>query len=269
MLKESFDELLSLSNSSKDKQGVNFDIAAVKCLEITDNLSEHKKLIKQIGSRISLIINSNDKSMVQDELSLAFSSVDQDLDQSLRGFSNLFSLILEEDRVSLDLENLLKDIKIDKQIKEQFLFLCRSLDAYCDIVDAFDISYPNTAVGIFLLNFNQILQLVFGKNMISRELLFDWFADRCLQIDGGLLKIFHEALLQNQIDISLQEDHDYSIDYALVYICFAVARGGEISERDTYLIKNQLKKNNVLSIDPLIESGFLVVENKKILTLQR
>lgn len=231
-------------------------------LGIVSMLVDDERLEHAISRDLSIVMDPPSELSLPVNLVESFVAVENELEESLRGFSSLLNWVLEENIIRREpLDSLMKVPGIDDNIANHFSQLCSSLIAYFDLEDAFNFTARKTPTVLFLLALTELYDELFCHRDISGQLVIaQWLKWRAK--NEGLKRLYENAMKYHDIKCLLDDGVDKTCELLLIMICLRVARGESITKTEAPVLDEALNKFSMLGLSPLVDSGFLSVEDE-------
>lgn len=255
-LKALFSQLNGWKGRVKDARDLETcDSLALICLYILSNLLNSNKEPRIIARNLSLLLTDLPPEDVVEELSLSMAMADNALEKNLRGFSGLLKLVLSEHHVSRNPVALLSAIKgVDRGIIHSFEQLSLMLEAYFDLSEAFSISTdtPKTITIMFLKTLATIYDVVYWPEKVGATIIFKWLKERVKNDEvANLYGSWH----------AFKDFKDCSLELLVLVICSKSAKSEAITAKELPMLDRSLILAGMLGIRPLVDSGFLSLED--------
>lgn len=230
------------------------DQLAIICLKILGRVLDDGELLRSIGKYLSLIFEV-DGTSAEEELVDSFSLIEDDLEESLRGFSSLLSFVLEENTISRNPAVVLGKVNdVDETIIDRFNELSQAIDAYLDLNDAFGMHAPRVFVVIFLRTLEKIYDGLLGPRCtLGRLAVTQWLHEHVK--DDKIFELY--ISFSESIDFSKDFTKEANRDALILMLCIKVANGESLRSDETEIYEKALKASGLLGLKPLLEAGFL------------
>lgn len=239
----------------------SFETFAHLSLSIAHVLVDDRRLAVQIGKYLHLLTTKKNESL-QDELARSFIILENGLEASLRGFSNLLNWVLEENVLSCDPSLILDAVpSLDKKVAHRFLELSYALSAYFDLDEAFLLKTPRTLVLLFLHALTDIYDDYIndykggGKLLIRR-----WLKARVP--DQTIKSLYESAQKRHKFSWVLNPEGPFAKELLLFMVCLKIAKKTPVTKNEANTIDKTLNKFGMLGLWPLLDSGFLSMEQE-------
>lgn len=246
-LNELFADLVRVR--SEATRVVDCDEVARLVLKILSCLLDDRDM-SSVAKHLSLFVERTENAAPEIELAQSLSFIDQDLDEDLRGFSNLMELILQEGSVRRDVHYFLHRVpNIDPELRNEFTKLTSAITAYFELDEAFILDRSESLTVIFLMGVNNIL----GQD----DLLGEWIIERVKTTNLCELYFFVRTA-----DIWPTPACSYAKEIAIILLCYKIARDRSISALEANSLDHSLKAVGMMGVTPLTDAGFLKINDR-------
>lgn len=254
-LKALFSQLNEWRDRSK-KDPKSCDSLAIISLQIVASLLNSNKEAQIIAKNLSLVLDDFQEEDVAEQLSLSMALADGALEENLRGFSSLLKLVLSEHRVSRNPEVKLLEIEgIDQGIIDSFDQLSLMLEAYFDLSEAFSIKTPKATTIMLLRTLATIYDVFHWPEVVGASIVFGWLKDRVKNDEIAKLYLSWQTM---------KDFRECSLELLVLAICSKSARGEAVSAEEMPMLDRSLSLAGMLGLRPLVDSGFLSLEDAPI-----
>jgi hypothetical protein len=239
----------------------SFETFAHLSLHIAHALVDDRRLAVQIGKYLHLLTTKKNESL-QDELGRSFIILEHGLEASLRGFSNLLNWVLEENVLGRDPSSILKAVpNLDKKIADRFLQLSDALSAYFDLDEAFLLKTPKTLVLLFLHSLTGLYDDYIKDNPQGGKLLIKrWLKERVP--DQTIKSLYESAQRRHKLSWVVNPAGPFAKELLLFMVCLKIAQKTPVTKNEANTIDETLNKFGMLGLCPLLDSGFLSMEQE-------
>lgn len=230
---------------------------ALHCLKMVSKLLDDNSLVRAVAKDLSLIIDWHEQPREEHDLLFAVADVEQDLEESLRGFSGLLDLIMEDTRIRRDpFVNISVIERFDPIIASSFSRLAQVWDILLDLEEAFSLEFPKAATTLFLLTLKDIKRdLLSLDEKASEQSIADWLDGRIK--NEALAKLFEQArALPQHAGREFEAVFTYP-DLVVVLLCLWSVDGHVLDHKEADQLDRILRSMRMLGIKPLVEAGFL------------
>lgn len=242
----------ALYKVGRDTSGEGLDSAATLVLKITRTLINEPSLMTDIAEELALILTTSDGVDQELELLQSIESIEQGLENQLRGFSSLMLWVLDDVSIRKDPQVMLAQVDgLADNLRAHFTSLCSMLLAYLELSEAFAVEVDKVASTLFLLGFTNILQEIQQKTS-PEPLIICWLKER---VKNQALASMYQDSLKDPYHLA-----DFRKGHIMVALCVRVAQGGVVAPQEMAVLDNALKSVGMLGLAPLVEGGFLILE---------
>lgn len=252
---------LALNQWSKSKHAVVIDNSSCDqlaqiCLKIICILVNNNQLGKTISRHLSLMFDIPKELNYRNELINSFKNIEENLEDNLRGFSNLLDFVLQEDQVQRMPAVILDQIdNLSAVLSGRFNQLAKQLEVYLDLEEAFLLKTPKAAVVLFVLALADIyIELTQLHKLHCYAIIARWLKQR--------VRDTHLYLLyKNSLRMIIKKPMELGKDLLIIMLCLRIAHGDKILATEAAWLDRLLISAGMLGLQPLLDAGFLAVEN--------
>jgi hypothetical protein len=242
------------------------DRLALTCLKITSLLVGNQRLQKIIATHLSLLFHSKKELSFEEHLKKSFLIMDDNLEENLRGFSNLLTWVLDDHIIRRDPCAMLRQVpKVEMKISNNFSQLSFALFAYCDLEDAFLLQMPKIPVVLFLRALTKVYDVILNNpKKIGKQAVAYWLKERIK--NDELRSLYMASFSGSDLKKVSEATIDHTKELLVLLLCLKVARSESLKVDEVALLNTALNSLGMLGLGPLISSGFLFLEeenNKK------
>jgi len=232
------------------------------CLAIIRILVNDDRITKVIGKELSLIVSAHHGRDPLVRILGIRTDFENELEENLRGFSNLYNWVLEENEIRIDPVTLLSRVPgITPPLIHCFDRLTSELLAFFDLEDAFELNASKVANILFLQAISEVFDEVMGTDRGPGErLIMRWLKERVK--NEPIERLFHAAVKRPQLAALYDLGFDGTRDLWILLICHLMAEGVFITKAEQPLMDMALKNLGMLGIRPFLESGALSLKDE-------
>jgi hypothetical protein len=245
----------------REKEASSEDRLAIIVLKITTWLLSDLGLGKIIAKELSLIVDLPERPDASEELMQAMDDMeDNDLESHLKGISSFMTWILEDTKIRCDGLIALKTIpNLSPELSFRFERLIMALDAYLELEEAFEISTPKAAAVMFLVGFLDIFAYLLDLEQEDAHLgIKDWIKARIKK--DAISNLYTQAMVQIDQPWPNKDGGILAKDLVVVLLCFRTTDWRAVKLEELTLIDNALLSIGTFGIKPLLEAGFLSLD---------
>jgi hypothetical protein len=256
-----FFELYQLPKFDHARSIMGFcDQLALHCLKITGILIGSQSLGIAIAKDLSLILETEKEPSAEDEIRGSIMAVEEGLEANLRGFSGLLNWILQEDMIRRDpMINLRNVPNLDRSIVDLFRQLALAIEAYIELDNAFTLKTPQVAVIIFLTTLSDTYSAFLDDAEKGPLAISEWLTGRVKS--DNLKDLFEASLKRRDLPICSLMYIGQPKELLILDICFRVTQPKLVRSDEAALLDKALSSLGMPGLKPLLDSGFLILEN--------
>ncbi len=259
-LKQYFDELNEWREENKGAEMAAIDELALLCLRIVTCLLNEQHLTNQISKQLLLLGDLPEPAAIEEDLLQRMKSIDEDLEENLRGFAGLMDFILEDTHVRQDPWMSLESLdNIDPTIVDDIGQLLNALIAHVDLDEAFSLSAKLSAAVLFVTGLSDVLADLMAINKrAAQEMVSLWLDERVKS--KTMQALFRDSLLLADFAIAPIERNVINKDQLVILLCLWSACARVLKLEEALFLDQALSDIGMLGVRPLIEAGFLAVD---------